>query len=118
MTAAVALIAGAGVAVSARVLSPGAAGGGAPLAGEPRFYVQLVARPQAGPFETVVRATATGAVTARVLAAGRRPTAKPITVGYSSKPGDPRSRVRAYRRGRKPAAAVPGTRPRPERGSG
>jgi hypothetical protein len=62
---AVALLAGAGFAVAARIAGPGPASTPRIPAGAPRFYVQQ-AFSTAPPATTVVRSRATGAVTARV----------------------------------------------------
>jgi len=63
--AAAVLLAGAGIAVASRTGIPGPASGPRPPAGAPRYYVQQAFTP-APPARTVVRATATGAVTAAV----------------------------------------------------
>jgi hypothetical protein len=60
------LVIGLGVAVSAQVTSPGPAGGGYPSAGEPGHYIQQSLSEASSALLTVVRATATGAVTATV----------------------------------------------------
>ena len=59
------LVAGLGVAVAARATGSGPASGPRPPAGAPRYYVEQGIR-SAPPAVTVVRATATGAVTATV----------------------------------------------------
>jgi hypothetical protein len=60
------LLTGLGVAVSAQVTSPGPAGGAYSGAGVPRYYIQQSLRDASPSLQTVVRATATGAVTATV----------------------------------------------------
>jgi hypothetical protein len=60
------LLIGLGVAVSAQATSPGPAGGAYSRAGVPRHYVQQSLSEASSPLLTVVRATATGAVTATV----------------------------------------------------
>jgi hypothetical protein len=60
------LVIGLGVAVSAQVTSPGLVGGGYSRAGLPRQYIQQSWSGTSSPLLTVVRATATGAVTATV----------------------------------------------------
>jgi hypothetical protein len=60
------LLTGLGVAVSAQVTSPGPAGGGYSGAGVPGHYIQQSLSGASSALLTVVRATATGAVTATV----------------------------------------------------
>jgi hypothetical protein len=60
------LVIGLGVAVSAQVTSPGPAGGAYSRAGVPRYYIQQSLSESSSPLLTVVRATATGTVTATV----------------------------------------------------
>jgi hypothetical protein len=60
------LLTGLGLAVSAQVTSPGPAVTGYSRAGLPRYYIQQSLSDASSPLLTVVRATATGAVTATV----------------------------------------------------
>jgi hypothetical protein len=64
------LVAGLGVAVAARASGSGPASGPRPPAGVPRYYVEQAFR-NTPPAVTVIRATATGAVTATVHCPGR-----------------------------------------------
>ena len=65
-TAAVVLLTGLGIVVPGQLFGPAATGNGSTTAtGAPRYYIQMLA-PKPGQQVTLVRATATGAVTAKV----------------------------------------------------
>ncbi len=64
-TAAIVLLTGLGIAMPGQLFWPAASGGGSAVAGAPRYYVQILAAKPGQPV-TLVRATATGAVTAKV----------------------------------------------------
>jgi hypothetical protein len=70
-TAAVAIAASAGVAISAHAVGQRPLVTASPRASEPRYYFEEVTRPRSGQLQDFVRSTSTGAVTARPHCPGR-----------------------------------------------